>query len=64
MLHQHFIWVDLTFLIQHTTDARTFLSVVYVALMDFEKAYDEIDKNALRQVPTIYGIVGNLLKAV
>ena len=37
---------------------------VYMAFMDLEKAYDRIDRDALWQVLRIYGVGGNLLKAV
>ena len=37
---------------------------VYMAFMDLEKVYDTIDRNALWQVLRIYGVGGNLLKAV
>ena len=37
---------------------------VYMAFMDLEKAYDRIDRNALWQVLRIYGVGGNLLRAV
>ena len=37
---------------------------VYMAFMDLEKAYDRVDRSALWQVLRIYGVGGNLLKAV
>ena len=37
---------------------------MYVAYMDLEKAYDRVDRNAMWRVLEMYGINGNLLRAV
>ena len=37
---------------------------VYMAFMDLNRAYDRIDRIGLWQVLRIYGVGGNLLKAV
>ena len=37
---------------------------VYMTFMDLEKTYDRVDRNELCHVLRIYGIRGNLLKAV
>ena len=37
---------------------------VYVAFMDLEKAYDRVDRRALWQVASLYGVGGKLLRAL
>ena len=37
---------------------------VFVAFMDFEKAYDTIDRHGMWQIIRLYGVGGKLLKAV
>ena len=37
---------------------------LYVAYMDLEKAYDRVDRDAMWRVLDMYGINGQLLKAV
>ena len=37
---------------------------LYMAFMDLGKAYDRMDRDALWQVLRIYGVGGNLLRAV
>ena len=37
---------------------------VFWAYMDFEKAYDTIDRHGMRQMLRVYGVGGKLLKAV
>ena len=37
---------------------------MYWALMDMEKAFDRIDRDALWRVLRLYGVGGNLLKVV
>ena len=37
---------------------------VFWAFMDFEKAYDTIDRHGMWQMLTVYGVGGKLLKAV
>ena len=37
---------------------------VYVAFMDLEKAYDRVDRRALWQVVSLYGVGGKLLRAM
>ena len=37
---------------------------VFWAFMDLEKAYDTIDRHGMGQMLRVYGVGGNLLKAV
>ena len=37
---------------------------VYVAFMDLEKAYDRVDREALWQLLSVYGVGGGLLAAI
>ena len=37
---------------------------VFLALMDFEKTYDTIDRHGTRQMSSLYGVGGMLLEAV
>ncbi len=37
---------------------------LYMAFMDLKKAYDKIDRKAMWQVLQVYGVVGELLRAV
>ena len=40
------------------------LKEVYMAFMDLEKAYDRVDRRALWQVVSLYGVGGKLLRAM
>ena len=37
---------------------------VYFAFMDLEKAYDRVDRKALWQVVSIYGVGGKIVKDI